>query len=315
MPHDVPAPAAPAVASAAQVPAPGNRERYVGIGLMCAALVCFACLDASAKWLGRSMDPLQVTWVRYAVSVVIVSAVLNPWSRPGLLRTKKPWLQGIRSMLLFSSTALNFIALQYLQLAETVSIMFATPMLVALLGGPILGEWVGPRRLIAIAIGFLGVLVIARPGLGSMHPAALLTMIGVVCYAFYNLLTRMLAEHDSSDTTMFYSGIAGVVVMTPVLPFFWSMPSGWDVWLAMLLAGGFGSLGHWFIIEAHRKAPVGILAPFIYTQIVWMVLLGWLFFDQLPDRWTYIGGSIVIGSGLYLLYRERVRAVPPTPRV
>jgi drug/metabolite transporter (DMT)-like permease len=277
---------------------------------MCAALVCFAGLDTCAKWLGQSMDPLQVTWIRYTVSVVMVSAVLNPWSRPGLLVTRKPWLQAMRSILLVGSTALNFIALQYLQLAETISIIFATPMLVALLAGPLLGEWVGPRRLVAIAIGFLGVLVITRPGIGGMHPAALLSVIGCFCYAFYSLLTRMLAAHDSSDTTMFYSGIAGVVLMSPILPSVWTMPKGILVWAVMLLLGAFGAIGHWFIIEAHRRAPAGILAPFIYSQIIWMVALGWLVFGQLPDRWTFIGAAIVIGSGLYLLYRERVRAVP-----
>ncbi len=277
---------------------------------MCAALFCFSGLDACAKWLGRTMDPLQVTWIRYTVSVILVSAVLNPWSRPGILVTRKPWLQAARSLLLVGSTALNFIALQYLQLAETISIIFATPMLVALLAGPVLGEWVGPRRLIAIAVGFVGVLIITRPGVGGMHPAALLSVVGCFCYAAYSLMTRMLAAHDSSDTTMFYSGIAGVIVMSPVLPSVWSMPQGLLEWAVMLLIGALAAIGHWFIIEAHRRAPAGILAPFIYSQIIWMLALGWLIFDQLPDRWTFVGAAIVIASGLYLIYRERVRAVP-----
>lgn len=294
-------------------PASSVRERTIGIGLMCAAVACFSCLDACAKWLGQSMDPLQVTWVRYSVSVVIVSAILNPWSRPGLLKTKRPWLQGLRSVLLATSTALNFIALQYLQLAETISIMFATPMVVALLAGPLLGEWIGPRRLIAIAIGFVGVLIITRPGLGGMHPAALLVLCGCFAYAFYSLLTRMLAGHDSSETTMFYSGVAGVVIMSPVLPFVWTVPSGWLVWGLMIMIGASAALGHWFIIEAHRRAPAAVLSPFIYSQIIWMVALGWLVFNQLPDRWTFIGGSIVIASGLYLLYREQVQRGAATP--
>lgn len=286
-----------------------SRDRYIGIGLMCAALLCFACLDTCAKWLGQSMDPLQTTWIRYAFSVVFVSAVLNPWSRPGLLKTRKPGLQAIRSLLLVLSTALNFIALRYLQLAETISIIFMTPMIVALLAGPMLGEWVGPRRLIAIGIGFLGVLVITRPGLGGLHPAALLSVVGSFAYAFYNILTRKLAAFDSSDTTMFYSGIAGVIIMTPVLPFVWSLPQSAVVWFVMALTGAFGALGHWFIIQAHRRVSAGILAPFIYSQIIWMVSLGWLVFDQWPDRWTFAGGGIVIASGLYLLYRERVKSV------
>jgi drug/metabolite transporter (DMT)-like permease len=204
-----------------------------------------------------------------------------------------------------------------MQLAETISILFMTPMLVALIAGPMLGEWVGPRRLVAIGIGFLGVLVITRPGFESLgggpKAVALLPVIGSICYAFYSLLTRLLAAHDSSDTTMFYSGIAGVLIMTPVLPFVWSLPTDPLSWALMALIGALAALGHWCIILAHRLVPAGILAPFIYSQIIWMVGLGWLVFGQLPDRWTFVGGAIVIASGLYLLYRERVRRVEPSP--
>ncbi|MGL4728681.1 MAG: DMT family transporter, partial [Bosea sp. (in: a-proteobacteria)] len=163
-----------------------SRDRLIGIALMCGALACFSCLDACAKWLARDLSPLQVTWARYASSALIVFLILNPVSVPGVARTKRPWLQGFRSLLLLASTAMNFTALQYLQLAETISIMFMTPFLVALISGPLLGEWVGPRRLIAICIGFLGVLVVLRPGLGGLHPAAFLSVIGACCYAVFN---------------------------------------------------------------------------------------------------------------------------------
>lgn len=278
---------------------------------MCGALLCFSGLDTSAKWLNRTLDPLLVVWVRYAVSVVLVSIVVNPVTTPGLARTRRPWLQGARSILLLLSTALNFFALQYLQLTETLSIQFTTPLLVALFAGPVLGEWVGPRRMIAIAIGFLGVLVVVRPGFGGMHPAALLSVTGAFCYAFYNISTRLLAASDSSATTMFYSGLAGVIVMTPILPFVWKTPPDLLTWVLMLAVGGFGALGHWLLILAHARAPAAILSPFIYTQIIWMLALGYLVFGDLPDRWTIMGASIVIASGLYLLYRERVRSTDP----
>lgn len=297
--------------SAAPAPPPDTRRtRLIAIGLMCGAILCFSLLDATAKWLGGVMHPMQVVLTRYVVSVVLVSMLLNPWSHPGIMRTQRPWLQGVRSLLLLGSTALNFVALQYLQLAETVSIMFATPLLVALLAGPLLGEWAGPRRLIAIGVGFLGVLVVTRPGLGGLHPAALLSLCGCFCYAFYSLSTRMLAASDSPQTTMFYSGIGGVVLMLPLLPLFWSLPPDLSSWLLMLALGAFGALGHWLLILAHQRAPATILAPFIYSQIVWMIALGWFVFGQIPDRFTFIGSGIVIASGLYLLYRERVRAVP-----
>lgn len=297
--------------SAAPVPPPDTRRsRLTAILLMAGAVLCFSLLDTTAKWLGGVMHPMQVVVTRYVVSVLLVSIVLNPWSRPGIMHTRRPWLQGGRSVLLLLSTALNFVALQYLQLAETISILFATPLVVALLSGPLLGEWPGPRRLAAIAVGFIGVIVVARPGAGGLHPAALLVVLGCLCYSFYSLSTRMLAKTDSSETTMFYSGIGGVVLTLPLLPFFYSWPPDLRTWLLMIAVGGLGALGHWLLILAHRRAPATVLAPFIYSQIVWMVALGWLVFDQIPDGYTLTGAAIVISSGLYLLYRERVRAAP-----
>jgi drug/metabolite transporter (DMT)-like permease len=287
-----------------------GRTRLMAIGLICAAVLCFALLDTSAKWLSGHMDPVQVVFARYAGSMALVLMLLNPWSRPGILRTKRPWLQGIRSLLLLGSTALNFVALKYLQLAETVSIMFAGPLLVALVAGPMLGEWPGPRRLAAIGVGFLGVLVITRPGIGGMHPAALLCVFGCICYSFYALATRQLAAYDPPETTMVYSGVAGTLAVLPLIPFFWSTPQTPFVWLVMLGTGVFGGFGHWLLILAHRLAPATVLAPFIYSQIVWMIALGWFVFGQFPDGWTFVGATIVIASGLYLLYRERVRKLP-----
>jgi drug/metabolite transporter (DMT)-like permease len=294
--------------SAARAPVEAERRsRLIGIALMCAALICFSCLDAAAKWLNRSVDPLLIVWWRYIASVFLVSLVINPRSRPGVLRTQRPWVQIARSLLLFLSTAFNFVALQYLQLAETTSIMFSTPLIVALLAGPLLGEWVGPRRLVAIGVGFAGVLVVTRPGLGAMHPAALLSVAGAIAYALYGLTTRMLAGHDSSQTTMVYSGLAGVVLMTPLLPFIWTSPGSPGTWALLAGTGLFGAVGHWLLILAHARAPAAVLSPFIYSQIVWMIALGYIVFGDWPSPWPLAGASIVIASGLYLLYRERAQ--------
>jgi drug/metabolite transporter (DMT)-like permease len=290
-------------------------DRLTGIALMCAALAVFSVLDASAKWIAGYMHPLQAVWARYAVSVVLVMVVLNSWTRPGVMTTRAPVLQGVRSLMLLLSTVLNFLALQYLQLAEVMTIMFATPLLIALLSGPLLGEWPGPRRMIAIGVGFLGVLVVMRPGAGGLHPAAFLSVAGVFCYAFYNLTTRKLASIDSSETTMVYSGVVGVALMTPLMFHLWTNPASPGVWAVMLLMGACGAFGHWLVIGAHRRAPAAVLAPFIYTQLVWMLILGWLVFGQWPDRWTLGGGMIVVTSGLYLLYRERVRGMQSRPMI
>jgi drug/metabolite transporter (DMT)-like permease len=284
-----------------------RRRRLAGIALMCGALLSFACLDAAAKWLNQTLDPVLTVWVRYIGSVFFVSLFVNPWTTPGVARTARPWLQAGRSVLLLGSTALNFVALKYLQLTETVSIMFATPFLVALLAGPLLGERVGLRRLAAVVVGFIGVLIITRPGLGGLHPAAFLSLGAAVCYALYSIATRVLASSDSSATTMFYSGFAGILLVTPLMPFVWSVPESALVWTMIVVVGAFGALGHWLLILAHARAPTPVLSPFIYTQIVWMIALGFLVFGDLPDHWTLVGAAVVIGSGLYLLYRERIR--------
>jgi drug/metabolite transporter (DMT)-like permease len=272
---------------------------------MCGAVAGFSCIDASAKFLNNHMDIVQVVWARYAFAFLFSLFISNPFARPALMRTSRPWLQIVRSALLVLSTALNVIALRYLQLDQTVSILFATPFLVAALAGPLLGEWIGPRRWAAISIGFLGVLVVMRPGVGGIHPSAILTVIGTCIYAIYIITTRILARTDSTETTLFYSNIVGVVAITALLPFVWTTPTDWMVAILMIVIGGFGALGHFLLIAAHRLAPAAILSPFIYSQLVWMILLGYIVFNDVPNRWTLIGASIVIISGLYLLYRER----------
>lgn len=274
---------------------------------MCATLICFSCTDAVAKLVNQSMDPVVTVWARYLSGAFLTVLVINPRTKPGVLRSKRLTLQLIRSTLLFATTICNFIALKYLQLVETTSILFSTPLIVALLAGPFLGEWVGIRRLIAIGVGFIGILVITRPGMGTMHPAILLSIANAVCYAFYVILTRMLASTDSTATTTLYSGFAGVVLMTPVVPFFWTTPPNLATWIGLISIGAIASLGHWLLVMAHARAPAAILAPFIYSQIVWMLVLGYFIFGDWPDLWTFVGAAIVIGSGLYLLSRESIK--------
>ena len=292
-----------------------RKKRLLAIGLVCCAFLCFSVLDATAKWLSPRIGTLETTWARYVSSFLIVSLFLNPWTKPQLATTKHPWLQAFRSVCLFGATILNFMALQYLQLAEAISIVFIQPMLVALLAGPILGEWVGPRRLIAIGIGFLGVLVVTRPGFGGIHWAAFYSVAGVCLYAAYSIATRSLAAYDPPETTMFYSAAAGILILTPIVPFTWSANPDGLTWLMMGVVGIWGGLGHWLLILAYRLAPAPILAPFLYTQIIWMSGLGYLVFGDVPDIWTIAGGAIVISSGLYLLHREHMRKAERVERV
>jgi drug/metabolite transporter (DMT)-like permease len=292
-----------------------RRQRLTGIALMCGAVATFSCLDATGKYLLRYMDPLQVVWARYFGAFLLALIFLNPITRPKMMTTTRPFLQVGRSALLLGSTALSFFALRYLQLDEALAILFSTPFLVALLSGPLLGEWVGWRRWTAIGVGFFGVLLVVRPGFGGIHPAALLTFCGAICYALYAITTRVLARSDSSETTLFYSNLVGAVAMLPIIPFVWTPPNSALVVALMVLIGALGSGGHYLLILGHRLAPASTLAPFIYTQIVWTTTLGFLVFGDLPNRWTIIGGLVVVSSGLYLLNRERKvgKAEPSAP--
>jgi drug/metabolite transporter (DMT)-like permease len=285
--------------------AASRRARLRGIALMCGAVALFSCIDASAKFLNNHMDVIQVVWARYAFATLLTFAISNPITRPGLMRTTRPWLQLGRSALLVLSTALNVIAVRYLQLDQTVSIMFSTPFLIALIAGPLLGEWIGLRRWLAISVGFLGVVVVMRPGVGGIHPAAILSVAGTICYAFYNVSTRVLARSDSTETTLFYSNVVGFLGTTAILPTVWQTPQSLTIAIVMVAIGAFGAFGHFLLIAAHRLAPAPVLAPYIYTQIVWMVMLGYFVFADVPSRWTLIGASVVIASGLYLLLFER----------
>lgn len=282
-----------------------RRQRLIGIALMCGAVALFACLDTTAKYLNTQMDSLQIAWARYTSAFVLTLIVSNPLTHPGLLRTRSPKLQIARSLLLVGSTALNFLGLRWLQLDEALSIIFTFPLLVAIISGPMLGEWIGWRRWTAIGFGFVGVLLITRPGLGGMHPAALFTFGATICYGFYAVITRIVSRVDSNQTSLFYANFIGALVMLPVIPVVWQPPVDWVVALLMVMIGVLGSTGHYFLIAGHKLAPASVLSPFVYTQLIWVIIFGYLVFGQVPNSWTVAGAAIVIASGLYLLYRER----------
>jgi len=282
-----------------------RRQRLIGIALMCGAVALFAVLDTTAKYLNTQMDTMEVIWARYMSALVLTFIVSNPLTQPRLLRTGSIKLQITRSLLLVLATAGNFLALRWMQLDEVLSIIFTYPFIVAIASGPLLGEWIGWRRWCAIGFGFCGVLLITRPGVAGVHPAALFSLAATVSYGFYAVITRIVSRIDSNQTSLFYSNFVGALVMLPVIPFVWQTPSNWVIALMLLGTGMLGSLGHFFLIAGHKLAPASVLSPFIYTQLIWVVILGYLVFDHVPNGWTMAGAAMVIGSGLYLLYRER----------
>lgn len=276
-----------------------------GIALICAAFFLFSLLDSTAKLLGRSYPITQVVWARYAGHAVVALIFLWPYLRQRPWQAAHPVLQTVRGLLLVGATTANFVALRYLQLADTATIYFSTPLLVAALSVPLLGERVGPRRLMAIVVGFIGVLIVIRPGLGMVHWAIGLSCLTALMGALYQILTRKLAGVDSVHTAQLYAGMIGVAATTPLAPFGWVAP---DVpgWALMAALGALGGVGHWLLTIAHAYAPAPTLAPFSYTQIIWAPVLGYLLFADVPSAWTLVGGIIVVLSGLYLLHRERV---------
>ncbi len=281
------------------------RGRLLGIGLISITFFCFAVLDAGAKWLVSSLPVMEVVFLRFFMHFVFTTALLAPGHGLALVRTRRPWLQLGRGCFLPVMTGLNFWALQYLQLAETSAIQFTVPILIAIFAAPLLGERLDRPRWIAIFVGFIGVLVIVRPGTDAFHPALLLALANAVLYALFNLFTRHLATYDSAEATQFIAGAVAVVTLAPFAIAVWQAPEGWLPWTVAVVIGIAGGMGHYLLALAHRYAPASVLGPFLYQQIIWMVLLGYLVFGDLPDAPVVVGCAIVIASGGYLLYRER----------
>jgi drug/metabolite transporter (DMT)-like permease len=281
------------------------RLRMTAIALMCASTVFFAGLDTSAKFLSGALPAVEIVWARYVAAAIVGIIAVRPFSHPSVFRSSRPGLQIVRSLLLLGSTVANFLALRQLQLAETSTINFLTPLFVVLLAGPLLGEWAGGGRLVAVAIGFIGVVVATGPGTKAFHPIVGIAIVGVLCNAGYALTTRMLASVDSSRTTLIWTPIAGVVLLTPALPFIWITPATLTALAIMVGMGFFASVGHWLLILAHERAPASVLTPFSYTQLLWMILAGLLVFGDRPTGAVLLGASIVVGCGFYLIWRER----------
>lgn len=293
-----------------------TSDRVKAIGLMCLAVTLFSALDTSAKYLvtHAHMPAVEVVWSRFLGQFTLMLLLLTAMPVSELLHTRKLKLELVRSFLMVSTTACNFIALRYLRLDQTVSVTFLAPLLVALLAGPFLGEWVGWRRLVAISIGFIGVLIVVHPGVGALHPAFAVSFLGMLVYSFFMILTRFLAAHDKPLVMLFYSILLGTFALAPFALWQWVWPQ--TIGEALLLAGlgAFGGAGHYLFIHAYRLAPASSVAPFLYVQILTMVAFGFAVFGDVPDIYTLIGSGVIIASGIYLLHREtRLRAeVAPT---
>ena len=282
-----------------------------GIAWMLVTMFMFSCINATAKSLAQSLPVIEVVWARYFFQMLLLILFLRH-RLPKVIATGKLKLQIARSLLLLITTLLFFTGLSKIPMADATSVMFVAPILVTVLSLPILGERVGMRRWIGVLIGFLGAMIIIRPGMGMVQPAILFPL-GAACFhSLYQLSTRFLSRTDSTLTTLIYSASTGSIIMTITVPFFWVTPSPSETAL-MVIIGLFAALGHYCLIKAFEAAPPAIVAPFSYTNLLWATLFGFVLFSDLPDAWTIIGALIIAGSGLYIFHRERTHGDLDTP--
>lgn len=327
---DGPAPGRPLSPDPAPAPLPPlstARDRQLAAdrplyGILCliGAGLIFSVFNAIVKHLGQELPVLEVAWGRYifhllfALGYAAIAARLAPsgalswpqrWGHS--LRSRRPGLQFLRSLLMLTTTLLFFLALTYIDLATATAIAFVEPLVITILSFLLLKETVGVRRWSAVVIGFIGVLVVVRPGFGMAHAAVLLPVLSASCGAGYNVLTRIAARHDSNATSLFYSALVGCVALSAFMPFVWQAPS-WDQWLLLAALGVTGGAAHTLVIRAFTFASASIVAPFIYLQLLWAMAIGYLWFDNWPIATTWIGAGIIIATGIYTAHRERVRA-------
>jgi len=283
-----------------------------GIALLLVALLAFASFDATAKFLSTRYPLPMLVWVRYTLPCLLLLVWFGPRQGRSLVATRHPGLQIVRALLLVTCTASGMAAVRTIPLAEATAILFVAPLLVTLAAGPVLGERVPKLAWVATAIGFAGVLLIARPGTHLDATGCGLMLLAAVSFAAYQLLTRRLAATDRSLVTLFYSMSVGALLMTLGLPLYGSHIDAPALHLLLIASlGVWGMLGHFLLIRAFAHAPASALSPFLYFQLVWASLLGWLAFGDLPDWLTACGIALIAAAGLAIAMSQRLRMRPP----
>jgi drug/metabolite transporter (DMT)-like permease len=277
-----------------------------GVALMLAAVLCFALLDATSKHLSQTFNVPLLVWARYTVHCLLMLAILGPSHGRGLIATTRPLAQILRALLLVGVTGFAMAAFRVMPLAETTALLFVTPLIVALLAGPFLGERVGAPRWLAALVGFAGTLLIARPGGALALDGMLYTTIAAVCYSVYQIQTRKMAATERPLTMVFYTALVGTTAMSLALPWIWTGPTP-DAQQAIMICSLalYGGTGHFLLTHAFRHAPASTLAPFLYGQLIWAALLGSVFYSQLPDALSVAGMAVIVASGVAVALVER----------
>lgn len=283
---------------------------------MLAAMAIIPFLDVAAKFLGQQNVPvLQSVWARLFLGMILNLPFVLKGRPLRSLVPDMPIMHGVRAALLIASTGLFFLALAYLPIADTLSIYFVQPLIVTLLAPVMLKEVVGLRRWIAVVIGFIGTLIIIRPGFQSLNPGVLLALLSGATSAVYMILTRKISGHADPIVTMFHTNIMGAIITSAAVVFVWVTPTR-EQWELLLMIAVVALIGHYLAIAAYRFAEASLLAPLGYAEMIMAVVCGWWFFGDLPDQWTFAGVGILIACAVYISYRERMRGIPadPTPQ-
>jgi len=278
-----------------------------GIALLLLSQLLLVAMDATAKHLSQTFPVLLLVWARYTVHCALMVVFFLPSQCRALFATKQLGVQIIRALLLLATSACGLIALRVLPLAETAGLAFVSPLLATILAGPWLGEKVGRAGWFAIFLGALGALLISHPGGHLPFGAILLVLASALSFSIYQILTRQLSRTESTSTMLFYTALGGAVCMNLALPWFWGGPvPSWQQALQIASLGIYGGVGHLLVIQAFRNAPVSTLTPFMYVQLIWATLLGWLFFGHFPDSLSITGMVVIVASGLLLSYARGI---------
>jgi drug/metabolite transporter (DMT)-like permease len=276
--------------------APARADRpFRGIALILLSTIFLGTSDVTAKYLSAGMPSIEIAWLRFLVFGLIMMPAMVRGSPLYAMQTARPGFQLLRGVALLGSSLFFITGLRFLPIAEASATGFVAPLFVTALSIFFLGEIVGLRRWLATAVGLIGVLIILRPGSGAFHPAALFSIVSAFAWA-----------SERAITTMTYSSISGVLILSALVPLVWVTPS-WNGILFGILIGVASTAGQWIVVLAFRYADASVLAPFSYTQLVWVSFLGFIIFGEVPDVWTVTGAAFIVASGLYTAHRERVR--------
>ena len=279
------------------------RAKTFPILLMIGAVFCFASMDATAKYLMKEIGPAQTIWARYTVQALLVTVLILPKiSIYG--KTKYPKLQFVRSVALMMATTLFFFAFSRLGLAEASAIFNISPVLITLGAFLFLREQIGPRRVIGILVSLLGALIIIRPGSGVFTIYAILPLGAAIFYSAYSLATRFVGADESPWTSLFYSAIFGAICYSIYIVFHWN-PMSNNALLLTIIIGLFGTAGHICLIRALTLGEASLVAPFIYTNLLFTTIWGFVLFGNFPDFWTIVGALIIVAAGIYVWARDR----------